>query len=163
MINKFGLKNFKSWRDESLLDLGKITLIFGQNSAGKSSVLQALSLLNESTTEFDLSLTPNPQRFRSQTEKWRLNDTKAPFPILNIENNRQKYGAIENLRHNGSGLEQEFTFSVKKEEFLETYFSDLQSKGYLKWEDENDIIKDASEKEISDAKKSLFKRLPENP
>ena len=93
MIDKFGLKNFKSWRDESLLDLGKITLIFGQNSAGKSSVLQALSLLNESTTEFDLSLTPNPQRFRSQTEKWRLNDTKAPFPILNIENNRQKYAA----------------------------------------------------------------------
>lgn len=46
MLTKIKLENFKSWRELNL-DLGRITLLFGTNSSGKSSVLKALLLLKQ--------------------------------------------------------------------------------------------------------------------
>ena len=42
IIKSLSLKNFKGFSDEVRIDLRPITLLFGANSAGKSSVLQAL-------------------------------------------------------------------------------------------------------------------------
>ena len=47
MFNSIELQNFKAFGDRTLIELAPITLIFGQNSAGKSSILQALSLLKQ--------------------------------------------------------------------------------------------------------------------
>ena len=46
MIKKLSVKNFKSLKDISL-DLGPITVLVGENSTGKSSVLQLLLLLKQ--------------------------------------------------------------------------------------------------------------------
>ncbi|NYH23837.1 AAA family ATPase [Paraburkholderia bryophila] len=46
-IRSLALKNFKCFSDEVRIELRPITLLFGVNSAGKSSVLQALQYMRE--------------------------------------------------------------------------------------------------------------------
>ncbi len=49
MIEKVTLRNFKRYGPQTqTLELGKITLLLGANSAGKSSVFQALLALRQS-------------------------------------------------------------------------------------------------------------------
>ncbi|MDW8300626.1 MAG: AAA family ATPase, partial [Anaerolineae bacterium] len=52
MLTALRFENFKSWR---VLDiaLAPITLLFGTNSSGKSSVLQALLLLKQTLLSYD--------------------------------------------------------------------------------------------------------------
>jgi hypothetical protein len=47
LIRSIALRNFKGFSDEVRIDLRPITLLFGANSAGKSSVLQALQYMRE--------------------------------------------------------------------------------------------------------------------
>tara|TARA_Y100001970_G_scaffold293725_1_gene442652 strand:+ start:2566 stop:4470 length:1905 start_codon:yes stop_codon:yes gene_type:complete len=47
MINKITIQNFKSIKDRVEIDIKPITLLFGPNSAGKSTVVQALHYLKE--------------------------------------------------------------------------------------------------------------------
>jgi hypothetical protein len=47
LIKSLSLRNFKGFSDEVRIDLRPITLLFGANSAGKSSVLQALQYVRE--------------------------------------------------------------------------------------------------------------------
>ncbi|MFM2278961.1 MAG: hypothetical protein RLZZ444_1192 [Pseudomonadota bacterium] len=47
LIRSIALKNFKGFSEEVRIDLRPITLLFGANSAGKSSVLQALQYVRE--------------------------------------------------------------------------------------------------------------------
>lgn len=58
MIVEMRLENFKSIRSETRIPLAPITLLYGHNSAGKSSIIQALLLLNQSSGD-DLKLQPN--------------------------------------------------------------------------------------------------------
>lgn len=47
LIRSLALRNFKGFSEEVRIDLRPITLLFGANSAGKSSVLQALQYVRE--------------------------------------------------------------------------------------------------------------------
>lgn len=47
LLRALSLKNFKGFSDEVRIELRPITLLFGANSAGKSSVLQALQYMRE--------------------------------------------------------------------------------------------------------------------
>lgn len=47
LISSLSIKNFKGFSEEVSIDLRQITLLFGANSAGKSSVLQALQYVRE--------------------------------------------------------------------------------------------------------------------
>lgn len=47
LIRSLALRNFKGFSDEVRIELRPITLLFGANSAGKSSVLQALQYMRE--------------------------------------------------------------------------------------------------------------------
>jgi hypothetical protein len=55
MLKKLTLSNFKAWEQVDL-QLGKITGIFGANSAGKSSLLQFLLLLKQTKNATDRGL-----------------------------------------------------------------------------------------------------------
>lgn len=55
MLTKLKLGNFKSWR-EMEIDLAPITLLFGTNSSGKTSILHALLLLKQTANSFDRGL-----------------------------------------------------------------------------------------------------------
>lgn len=50
MITKFGCKNIKAVKDFDSIEIKPITILMGENSSGKSSMLQALSLLNVNKT-----------------------------------------------------------------------------------------------------------------
>ncbi len=50
MITKFGCKNIKAIQEFDSIEIKPITIIMGENSSGKSSMLQGLSLLNVSKT-----------------------------------------------------------------------------------------------------------------
>ena len=56
MLTRMRLKNFKSWRDTGEAELRPITGIFGANSSGKTSLLQALLLLKQTAVSSDRSL-----------------------------------------------------------------------------------------------------------
>ena len=47
MLSNVKLKNFKSYKDEQSIPLNKLTLLFGPNGGGKSSVIQSIAALKE--------------------------------------------------------------------------------------------------------------------
>jgi len=51
MLREYQLKNFKAFADAAPLLLRPITLIYGPNSAGKSSIIQSLMLLKQTLEE----------------------------------------------------------------------------------------------------------------
>ena len=57
MLKEITLRNFKSFGGEHKIPLSRINLIYGANSAGKSSIIQALLLLKQSHTDGDISTT----------------------------------------------------------------------------------------------------------
>ena len=70
VFNKIKLKNFKSIR-EAEIEIKPLTLIYGPNSSGKSSILKAMSFMRKSVKLSDALLQPV---FR--TEDLRLGDFK---------------------------------------------------------------------------------------
>ena len=48
MLKELTLKNFKAFRQQAVVPLAPITLIFGENSAGKSTIVQTLCLMKQS-------------------------------------------------------------------------------------------------------------------
>jgi AAA ATPase domain len=55
MFTALHLRNFKSWRDTGRIHLAPVTALFGSNSSGKSSLLQSLLLLRQTTESADRS------------------------------------------------------------------------------------------------------------
>ncbi|HBL31433.1 MAG TPA: DUF3696 domain-containing protein [Acidobacteria bacterium] len=53
MIHHLRIKNFKAWRDTGPLRLAPLTLLFGTNSAGKTSIPQLLLLLKQTAESAD--------------------------------------------------------------------------------------------------------------
>jgi predicted ATPase len=53
MLTKLRLKNFKAWRDSGDIRLAPLTVIFGPNSAGKTSITQLLLLLKQTVESPD--------------------------------------------------------------------------------------------------------------
>jgi AAA15 family ATPase/GTPase len=60
MIRAIELENFKAFGQKAIIPLAPITLIFGENSSGKSSILQAINLLKQTreSRESGVSLLP---------------------------------------------------------------------------------------------------------
>jgi hypothetical protein len=64
MLKSIQIENFKAFAANTKIELAPITLIYGQNSAGKSSILQALNLLKQSheSRESGASLLPRAEK-----------------------------------------------------------------------------------------------------
>src|SRR5687768_9803482 len=54
MLRSIQLENFKAFGQRTIIPLAPITLIFGQNSSGKSSILQSLNLLKQTRESRDV-------------------------------------------------------------------------------------------------------------
>ncbi len=55
MLKKLRIKNFKSWKDTSEIEMAPITMFFGGNSSGKTSLLQFLLMLKQTSEAEDYS------------------------------------------------------------------------------------------------------------
>ena len=80
MLSKLTLKNIKSYKTESELHLAPITLIYGRNSAGKSTLWKLLRVLYLSefrkNSYFPLSIiNPLNQDFFSNIKSFSFNST----------------------------------------------------------------------------------------
>lgn len=53
MLNELRIKNFKGWKDTGTIKMAPITLFFGTNSSGKSSIGQFLMLLKQTVDVAD--------------------------------------------------------------------------------------------------------------
>lgn len=53
MINHLRVQNFKAWRDSGPIRLAPLTLLFGTNSAGKTSIPQLLLMLRQTVESAD--------------------------------------------------------------------------------------------------------------
>jgi len=53
MLTELSIKNFKAWRDTGKIRLAPITVFFGSNSAGKTSILQFLLMLRQTAESPD--------------------------------------------------------------------------------------------------------------
>jgi predicted ATPase len=53
MLTNFQLVNFKSWKDTDPIRLAPLTVFFGRNSSGKSSLLQANLLMKQTAESLD--------------------------------------------------------------------------------------------------------------
>lgn len=62
MLKRIQLSNFKSWRNLDL-ELAPITVLFGTNSSGKSSVLQSLLLIKQSIEYKDVNFGNDKQAY----------------------------------------------------------------------------------------------------
>ena len=56
MLRELRIKNFKGWQDTGLLKLAPLTIFFGANSSGKSSIGQLLLLLKQSIDSPDRNI-----------------------------------------------------------------------------------------------------------
>lgn len=54
MLRSMQLENFKAFGQRTIIPLAPITLIFGENSSGKSSILQSLNLLKQTRESRDV-------------------------------------------------------------------------------------------------------------
>jgi predicted ATPase len=59
MIKKFGFKNFKAWETFGPVRFAPLTVLFGSNSSGKSSVAQYLLMLKQTTESPDRKMVFN--------------------------------------------------------------------------------------------------------
>ncbi|WP_440965182.1 AAA family ATPase [Massilia sp. GER05] len=59
MLTHLKLNNFKIWRSTGQMQLAPLTLVFGTNSSGKSSLIQSLLLLRQTVKSQDTSLDLN--------------------------------------------------------------------------------------------------------
>lgn len=73
MIDTLYLENFKAFGSPTRIGLAPITLFFGQNSAGKSSILQSLNLLKQTqrATESGIALLPRAEEAISDLGSFR--------------------------------------------------------------------------------------------
>jgi len=53
MLKRLRIKNFKSWEDTGEMRLAPITVLFGANNAGKSSIAQLLLMLKQTAEDHD--------------------------------------------------------------------------------------------------------------
>ena len=53
MFTEMSLKNFKGWEDTEEVRLAPITVFFGTNSSGKTSLLQSILLLKQTAESAD--------------------------------------------------------------------------------------------------------------
>ena len=107
IYDKFGIGNFKSFQDVQEIDIAPITLIFGQNSGGKTSLLQSILSLSQSFEEisegkFQLSGT----KIDAGTFETALNNKAGIHEIiLDISNKEYKPSISEEQSNSGFFIE----------------------------------------------------------
>ena len=131
MLSRLWIENFKAWREVDLT-LGKVTGLFGTNSAGKSSLLQFLLLLKQTRNATDRGLVldfggptdlVNLGTFKDVVHghdenakirwglKWTLPETLS---IQNPDSSNQESDSLEHQSFEGDGLEVEYEVGWEK-------------------------------------------------
>lgn len=119
------LENFKAFGQRTVIPLAPITLIFGQNSSGKSSILQSLNLLKQTreSRDVDALLLPRTENgiadLGSFQELLFDHDLRRAFTIrIDVALNPEKrgLGIVPRFLRQVNSVGLELSFSRKKQE-----------------------------------------------
>lgn len=125
MLRSMQLENFKAFGQRTLIPLAPITLIFGQNSSGKSSILQSLNLLKQTRESRDVEalLLPRTESgfadLGSFQEMLFDHDLKRTLSVrldVALEDNQRTFGVPPKFLRRATTIGLEFAFSRKKTE-----------------------------------------------
>ena len=93
MINRISLKDFKCFRERCSIELSKVTVMYGKNGRGKSSVAQALLLIGQSmkrNNNIDRLLVNDSFVSLGQFDELvNINAKEKSFEITLISNNKE--------------------------------------------------------------------------
>jgi len=108
-IKNLRIRNFKSLLDVSMEDIGKLTIITGENGSGKTNILE---ILNHFFNDFLITGGPPSPVFQDH-DAWYLRRTRSPIDVtLTIELDNEK---TENIFQN------EELFEKMKKKYKEDY------------------------------------------
>jgi hypothetical protein len=119
------LENFKAFGKRTVIPLAPITLIFGQNSSGKSSILQSLNLLKQTRESRDVEalLLPRTENgfadlgsFQEMVFDHELKRILSIRLDATLTGNQRDVGMIPRFLRRTNVLGLEFSFSRKKQE-----------------------------------------------
>jgi predicted ATPase len=132
MITKFGCKNIKAIKEFDKIEIKPITVIMGENSSGKSSMLQALSLLSVNKTfgndirriKYDnpFSQFGNSDSFKNKDDEIILffeiseQSTEIRF-IYKDDNESKEYGVLQRIDIKNGNLD--ISFQLENENSLD--------------------------------------------
>ena len=121
MLIEVGLRNFKAFGDlEQKAPLSKITLIYGPNSGGKSSILQAMLMLKQSALEAG-----NASTIWGLVTRGEYVDLGSYAALLHNHDQEKQLGITLSYGHGISQISAQMTFdgvtdvNEKGEEYLE--------------------------------------------
>ena len=86
MITELSAQNFKSWQDTSSLHFAPLTGFFGANNSGKTSILQLLLLLKQTTEQ--------PQEWN---EPLYFGDSGSPVNLIDFDTVIYRHNLTHNL------------------------------------------------------------------
>ena len=127
MLRSIQLENFKAFGQRTFIPLAPITLIFGQNCAGKSSILQSLNLLKQTRESRDVEalLLPRTESgfvdlggFQELLFDHDLSRTLSIRLDMTLDNDRRERHSQPRFlnRTNSVGLELAFSRKTAKDE-----------------------------------------------
>src|SRR5437868_2838649 len=125
MLRSMQLENFKAFGERTVIPLAPITLIFGQNSSGKSSILQSLNLLKQTRESRDVEalLLPRTENgfadlgsFQEMLFDHELKRTLSIRLDVALSASQREVGMVPRFLRRASGLGLEFSFARKKAE-----------------------------------------------
>src|ERR1700722_12438451 len=123
MLKSLHLTNFKAFGERNSIPLAPITLIFGQNSAGKSSILHALSLLKQTRESRDVEalLLPRTENgfadlgsFQEMLFDHQLERLLSIRLDVALTGNQREVGMMPRFLRRATSLGLEFSFSRTK-------------------------------------------------
>ncbi|WP_448573896.1 AAA family ATPase [Trichothermofontia sp.] len=89
MLREYKLKNFKAFADVAPLLIRPITLLYGPNSAGKSSIIQSLMLLKQTLDDQISTYIADWLEFsRQQREQQQQNPSPARLHLRQMQANQ---------------------------------------------------------------------------
>lgn len=125
MLRSMQLENFKAFGQRTVIPLAPITLIFGQNSSGKSSILQSLNLLKQTRESRDVEalLLPRTENgfadlgsFQEMLFDHELKRTLSIRLDVALDENHRGFGMTPRFIRRSKTLGLEIAFSRKKAE-----------------------------------------------
>ena len=140
MLTKLSLKNVKSYKKESELHIAPITLIYGKNSSGKSTLWKFLEVIKQTLTSkptnFFLNL-DNPLDFSNRSTLTFTNKENSSFGF-EFSKPKTAYGMHEKnptlpIKSSNSSLNFEFIFKNQESSKMKDIYNIFEELEEVKW------------------------------